>query len=286
MNTRLSGSSGTDGPVTHPADIELRNVTLRFPRPDGGDQLTIYEDFNLEVPSGSFVVLLGPSGCGKSTLLNLMDGLLQPTSAEALRILGRDIRRDPRARRHISYVFQSARLLPWRTLRRNVELALQGMDTQPHSEWDGLIEKYFRIAGLSDYMDYYPHQVSGGMRSRAAIVRAWVNEPQILLMDEPFSHLDELTSAELRRELSVIWDRDRVRRTVVFVTHDIHEATLLGQEVVMLTHRPARVCHREVIDLPWPRDPADERVFAVETKLRKVFTEAVGIVPPSDESSR
>jgi NitT/TauT family transport system ATP-binding protein len=248
-------------------------------------QLSVYEDFNLEVAPGTFLVLLGPSGCGKSTLLNLMDGLMMPTSADSVRVLDRDIRRDPSPRRQIAYVFQNARLLPWRTLRRNVELALEGMQTQPRAEWGRLTETYFRIARLSEYMDYYPHQVSGGMNSRAAIVRAWVNEPQILLMDEPFSQLDELTAAELRRELSAMWSRDRVRRTVVFVTHDIHEAALLGQEVVMLTHRPARVCHREVIDLPWPRDPADERVFAVETKLRKVFAESVGMVPSSPDKS-
>jgi NitT/TauT family transport system ATP-binding protein len=160
------------------------------------------------------------------------------------------------------------------------------MNTQPRAEWARLTEKYFGIAGLSEYMDFYPDQVSGGMKSRAAIIRAWVNEPQILLMDEPFSHLDELTAAALRRELSSMWIRDQVRRTVVFVTHDIHEAALLGQEVVMLTHRPARVCHREVIDLPWPRDPADERVFAIESKLQKIFAESVGIVPsPPDQSA-
>ena len=174
MNAPRS-SAGAGHPTRQTPDIDLGNVTLKFPRPDGKGQLTIYEDFNLKVAPGSFLVLLGLSGCGKSTLLNLMDGLLLPTSADALRILGRDIRRDRGARRQIAYVFQSARLLPWRSLRRNVELALEGMNTQPRAEWARLTEKYFEIAGLSEYMDYYPDQVSGGMKSRAAIVRAWVN---------------------------------------------------------------------------------------------------------------
>jgi NitT/TauT family transport system ATP-binding protein len=258
-------------------DIELRNVTLRFPRPDGKGTLPVYESFTLDIERGSFTVLLGPSGCGKSTLLNVIDGLITPTSADAVRVLGEDVRTNPDITRHTAYVFQSARLLKWKTLRGNVEFGLKGLAVQPRDRWNELMAKYFGVVGLSDFTHYYPHQVSGGMQQRAAIVRAWVNEPQILLMDEPFSHLDEITAAELRRELIKLWTRDTERRTIVFVTHDISEAVQLGSRIIMLTPRPASIAHEQVIDLPWPRADADEAVFDFEKKLRKVFAERAGV---------
>jgi ABC-type nitrate/sulfonate/bicarbonate transport system ATPase subunit len=257
-------------------DIELKNVTLQFPKPDGAGMLTVFENFDLDVEQGSFTVLLGPSGCGKSTLLNVMDGLLEPP-ADHIRILGQDIRKSADVTRQIAHVFQSPRLLRWKTLRGNVTFALKGLQTQPKERWNDLIENYFRVVGLSDYLDFYPHQVSGGMQQRAAIVRAWVNEPRILLMDEPFSHLDEITAAEMRRELTRLWTRDEPRRTIVFVTHDIKEAVKLGTHVVMLTPRPARICHTQEIDLPWPREDTDDPVFELERDLRRIFAERAGI---------
>lgn len=260
-----------------PLDIELKNVTLEFPRPQGPGTLVIYENFNLEVERGSFTVLLGPSGCGKSTLLNIVDGLLTPTRAETLRVLGEDLQRNPDVTRQCAYVFQSARLLRWKTLRGNIEFGLKGLGVQPRERWSELADRYFSVVGLTDYMDYYPHQVSGGMQQRAAIVRAWVNEPRILLMDEPFSHLDEITAGELRRELIRLWTQDEERRTVVFVTHDISEAVQLGQRIIMLTRHPAEICHEETVDLPWPRLEGDEELFEIEKELRKVFAERAGV---------
>ncbi len=274
---------GSPGTVRQPQapgnglDIELKNVTLRFPRPDGKGTLPVYEHFNLDIERGSFTVLLGPSGCGKSTLLNLVDGLLSPTSADALRVLGEDVRTNPDVTRHTAYVFQSARLLKWKTLRGNVEFGLRGLAVQPRERWDELMAKYFGVVNLTDFTHYYPHQVSGGMQQRAAIVRAWVNEPQILLMDEPFSHLDEITAAELRRELIKLWTRDEQRRTIVFVTHDISEAVQLGSRIIMLTPRPAEICYEQAVDLPWPRADDDERVFEIEKTLRRVFAERAGV---------
>jgi ABC-type nitrate/sulfonate/bicarbonate transport system ATPase subunit len=239
--------------------------------------LPVYENFDLSVEQGSFTILLGPSGWGKSTLLNIVDGLLSPTSAERLNVLGKDVREDPDVTRQCAYVFQSARLLKWKTLRENVEFGLKGLNTQPRERWPELIEKYFRVVGLSDFLDFYPHQVSGGMQQRAAIVRAWVNEPQILLMDEPFSHLDEITAAELRRELIRIWTQDEVRRTVLFVTHDITEAVQLGQRIIMLTPRPAEICFEQRVDLPYPRQPDSEAFVEIERTLRRVLAERAGV---------
>jgi NitT/TauT family transport system ATP-binding protein len=258
-------------------DIELRNVSLYFPRPDGQGTLPVYENFNLVVEQGSFTVLLGPSGCGKSTLLNIVDGLLTPQRAEVMNVLGKDLRKNPDVTRRCAYVFQSARLLRWKTLRGNVEFGLRGLGVQPRERWNELIEKYFTVAGLEGFQNYYPHQVSGGMQQRAAIVRAWVNEPDILLMDEPFSHLDEITAAELRTELVRLWTQDERRRTVLFVTHDMTEAVQLGQRIIMLTKRPAEICFEQIVDLPWPRRDDDEDVFEIEKRLRKVFAERSGV---------
>lgn len=272
MNSPLDGSAqGPNG-----IDIELRNVSLLFPRPDGEGMLPVYEDFDLVIERGSFTVLLGPSGCGKSTLLNIIDGLLRPHKADKLEVLGQDLRKNPDITRRCAYVFQSSRLLKWKTLRGNVEFGLRGLNVQPRDRWSSLIEKYFGVVGLSDFMDYYPHQVSGGMQQRTAIVRAFVNEPQILLMDEPFSHLDEITAAELRRELVRLWTQDEQRRTVVFVTHDISEAVQLGQRIIMLTQRPASICFEQIVDLPYPRRD-DESVFEIEKTLRRVFAERAGV---------
>jgi NitT/TauT family transport system ATP-binding protein len=268
-----AAGSERSGPVP---DVELVNGTLVFRAPRTGNPLPVYEDFSLAVERGSFTVLLGPSGCGKSTLLNVFDGLITPTHADAIRVMGEDIRRQPERTRQLAYVFQNARLLPWKTLRGNAEFGLRGLRLQPEERWDELIDKYFGLVGLDQYLDYYPHQVSGGMQQRAAIVRAWVNEPRVLLMDEPFSHLDEITAASLRRELIGLWMSEEDRRTVIFVTHDINEAVQLGTRIVMLTQRPAVIAHDEAIDLPYPRDPDDEALFEIEKSLRRIFSRKAG----------
>ncbi len=260
-----------------PLAIELSGVTLEFPDPSGRKGLTIYRDLDLSIERGSFTVILGPSGCGKSTLLNVIDGLVQPSHADAIRVLGTDIRTNHDITRNIGFVFQNARLLRWKTLRKNAEFGLRGLDIQPRDRWPQLIDQYFSAVGLHDYLDYYPHQISGGMQQRAAIVRAWVNEPQILLMDEPFSHLDEITAYDMRRELVRLWKMDEERRTIVFVTHDINEAVVLGDRIVMMTPKPAEICYEQRIDLPWPRDGSDDEIFRIERELRKVFADRAGV---------
>lgn len=259
------------------AEIELRNVSLSFPQPKTSERNVVYENFSIEIEKGSFTFLLGPSGCGKSTFLNIINGLLTPSSADAVLVDGKDIRKHPDLTRRMGYIFQGPRLLPWKTLRQNVEFGLQGLGVQPREMWGELVEKYFSMAGLSSFMNHYPSQVSGGMQQRAAIVRAWVNEPEILLMDEPFSHLDEITAAELRSELVSLWTREEQRRTIVFVTHNITEAAQMGSDVVVLTPTPSRICYRRQIDIPWPRSGTDDRVFDVEKELRKVFAERAGV---------
>ena len=188
-----------------------------------------------------------------------------------------DIRENPDLTRQMTYIFQSPRLLKWKTLRGNVIFGLRGLRVQPEERWDELINKYFGMVGLSEYMNYYPHQVSGGMQQRAAIVRAWVNEPRILLMDEPFSHLDEISAGELRRELIKLWSQEEPRRTIIFVTHDLSEAIQLGEDILMLTQVPAQVFYKQRVDIPWPREEGNEQVFELEKALRQVFFEQAGI---------
>lgn len=258
--------------------VSLDNIDLSFPdasRPDG--RKVIYEDFSLQIEKGSFTVLLGPSGCGKSTLLNIINGLLKPNTARGIVIDGTDLRSEPDLSRQMAYVFQGPRLLRWKTLAENAEFGLRGLGVQPREKWRELIDKYFRAVGLGDAQHLYPHQVSGGMRQRASIVRAWVNEPQILLMDEPFSHLDEITAAEMRRILTNLWTSEEERRTIVFVTHDISEAAQLATDIIMLTPAPSKICLRRKVELPWPRRMDSDEVIAVEKELRHAFAERAGI---------
>lgn len=263
-------------PAIPSPDVELDNVTLRFGRPGTAEESTIYEGMNLSVERGSFTAIIGPSGCGKSTLLNIVDGLLPPTHADGVRVMGTDIRTNPDQTRHLAYVFQDARLLPWKTLKENALFGLRGLSVQKRERWEGLLEKYFRMTGLQDYVNHYPSQVSGGMQQRAAIVRAWVNEPRVLLMDEPFSHLDEISAASLRRELIQLWNIDEDRRTVLFVTHDISEALQLGTRVVMLSQKPVEIVHDESVDLAYPRETENSEFFEAERRLRRIFAEKNG----------
>ncbi|RAH99003.1 ABC transporter ATP-binding protein [Acuticoccus sediminis] len=258
--------------------VSLEDIDLSFPGPAGSDtRKVIYENFSLQIEEGSFTVLLGPSGCGKSTLLNIINGLLKPTRAGGIVIDGEDLRRKPDLSRQMAYVFQGPRLLRWKTLAQNARFGLKGLGVQPKAKWDELIEKYFTAVGLRDAMHLYPHQVSGGMRQRASIVRAWVNEPQILLMDEPFSHLDEITAAEMRRILIDLWASEETKRTIVFVTHDISEAAQLATDIVMLTPAPSSICLRRKVDLAWPRQLDSDEVIGLEKELRHAFAERAGI---------
>lgn len=256
--------------------VSLKNLQLSFPDQSGGVK-QIYQGLDLEIEKGSFTVLLGPSGCGKSTLLNIIDGLLTPNSADEILIDGEDLRQHPELSRQMAYVFQGPRLLKWKTLTENAEFGLRGLGVQPRERWPELMRHYFGAVGLPDYMHHYPQQVSGGMQQRAAIVRAWVNEPEILLMDEPFSHLDEITAAEMRRLLVDLWRSDEVHRTIVFVTHDISEAAQLATDIVMLTPAPSSICFRRKVELPWPRQIESDEVMELEMELRRAFSERAGV---------
>src|SRR5271156_4502240 len=223
--------------------VRLRDVTVRFTNERA--TTTALDRISVEVPRGGFLTLLGPSGCGKSTLLRVVADLIPATSGD-IRVLGGSAA-TARARRDIGFVFQDASLLAWRTALENVALPLEvGGRTKrrPGREPRELIA----LVGLEGWENALPHELSGGMRQRVAIARALVNGPQLLLMDEPFGALDEITRDRLNEELLRIWENTGA--TILFVTHSIYEAAFLGQNVLLLAARPGRV--REVVPVPFP----------------------------------
>ena len=232
--------------------IQVIDVSKSFD--DGSERLTALDGVSLNVAHGEFVTLLGPSGCGKTTLLRLIGGLTEPTSGET-RIAGRTPA-EAQASKDLGFVFQEPSLLPWRTVSRNVRLPLEvnrQNSASNHSEVDDLL----RLVGLERYAGYYPNQLSGGMLQRVALARALAVGASLLLMDEPFGALDEITRESMRYELLRVWEADR--KTVVFVTHSIAEAVTLSDRVVMLSSQPGRVSGVIHVDLPRPRRRSMER---------------------------
>ncbi len=230
------------------------------------------QDISLTVAAGEFVSLIGPSGCGKSTLLRIMGDLITPTEGQ-VRVNGKSPR-GARLARDYGIVFQSPVLYDWRTVRRNVELPLEVMGFQRH-EWTERAERMLHLVGLQQFRGHYPWQLSGGMQQRVSIARALAFSPPILLMDEPFGALDELTRERMNQELLAIWVQ--THNTVVFVTHSIPEAVFLSSRVVVLTPRPGRIERIVEIDLPYPRSAGTRgspRFFDLVTRVRSALREA------------
>jgi NitT/TauT family transport system ATP-binding protein len=201
-------------------------------------------DIDFEITTGQFVSIVGPSGCGKSTLLRLIAGLVDPTSGD-LSVAGQPPRVARRPAARLSFVFQDATLLPWRNVRHNVGLPLELEHVARH-ERPALIDKVLHMVGLTEFEQSYPNELSGGMRMRASLARALVTEPELLLMDEPFGALDDITRQMLNEELSALWTRRRW--TGVFVTHNISEAVFLSERILVMSARPGRI----VADIPVP----------------------------------
>jgi NitT/TauT family transport system ATP-binding protein len=225
---------------------------------DGRQPLPAIADVSFGVPSGQFLSVLGPSGCGKSTLLRLIGGLLRPSHG-GVEVQG-ELPARAQARRDIGFVFQDPALLPWRNVSSNIRLPLE-IDGErrrrlPHP--DALLD----LVGLTDFSKYYPHQLSGGMQQRVAIARALAFDPSLLLMDEPFGALDEITRGDMRYELLRIWQSQAApagRKTVVFVTHSITEAVTMSDRVIVMSPRPGRVVADVDIELARPRTEEIER---------------------------
>lgn len=237
--------------------VQIRGVSHAFDGKSG--PLAVLDQVNLSIEAGEFVALLGPSGCGKSTLLRLVAGLEQPDrgklGADNVRIVGPDPSR--------LLVFQDATLFPWRTVRQNVALGLEARGVQ-RSEGHR-VEAALEMVGLQAFADALPHQLSGGMAQRAALARVLVNEPGLLLLDEPFGKLDALTRMTMQEELLRLWNDARF--TAIMVTHDVEEALLLAQRVIVLSNRPARMVHEVKVDLPYPRHRDDPDLVALRRNI-------------------
>jgi len=227
--------------------ISFRAVSKHFPAADGS-RLEVLRDVSFDVRIGDVVAILGPSGSGKSTLLNMAAGLIFPDAGQVV-VMGQstDAAVDWS---HVGYMFQDDRLLPWRVAVRNVALALEA-GSMPAAERMRRARAVLDLVGLAGFEHSYPHQLSGGMRSRVALARSLVGEPQILLMDEPFSRLDAQTRGSMHRELLRIHAMRGM--TILFVTHDVEEAVVLADHVVMMSARPGRVRRTIDIALPQPR---------------------------------
>ncbi len=207
-------------------------VGLTFPGP-----IRAVDQLDLEVPSGQFLSLVGPSGCGKSTLLRLIAGLI-PATAGTLRVAGLEPAAARRTARRMALVFQDATLLAWRTVADNVRLPLELLGT-PKAEQERLIRDGLNLIGLADFSQRYPAELSGGMRMRVALARALVTQPDLLLLDEPFGALDDISRQALNEELLALWGARGF--TAIFVTHNIAEAVFLSQRILVLSPRPARL---------------------------------------------
>ena len=252
---------------TRESIIEVNGVSKSFGT--GQDAVYALQDVSLKVEAGEFISLIGPSGCGKSTLMRVIADLIHPTSGD-VRVKGKTARQ-ARADRDYGIVFQSPVLYEWRNIRRNVELPLQVMG-YPKSEWDGRVNAMLELVGLRDFDHKYPWQLSGGMQQRVSIARALAFQPSILLMDEPFGALDEITREYMNLELLNIFTRTDV--TIIFVTHSIPEAVLLSTRVVVMTPRPGETRRIVPIGLPHPRafEPRETpRYYELVTEVREAL---------------
>jgi NitT/TauT family transport system ATP-binding protein len=227
------------------AKLSVEAVSLRF-MPRSGSPVTALECISLEVKNKEFSVIVGPSGCGKSSLLRLIAGLIQPTSG-AVYLDDRKVARPGKDR---GMVFQSYTLFHWLTVRENVEFGLRIANIKP-AERAMIARKFLAEVGLESFETAYPKQLSGGMMQRVALARALANDPEILLMDEPFGALDSQTRSLMQELLLRIWESSH--KTVLFITHDIDEAILLGDRVYVMTARPGRIKDMVVVDIARPR---------------------------------
>jgi NitT/TauT family transport system ATP-binding protein len=249
------------------ASLVIRDVDKWFAR-QNGERFKVLDGLSFEAREGCVTVLVGPSGCGKSTLLNAIVGLERVDRGEMSFLQANT---PLKGRPLIGYVFQSPRLLPWRTVGDNIRLALRGAGVH-RDQWQERLERYLDMVGLKEYMTQYPLYLSGGQRQRIGLARALAIESDLVLMDEPFASVDELTARELRKTTRRLCEQ--LHRTVLFVTHNLFEAAYMSDFVVVLTIRPARLAEYVTNPLSSPRDWTPEIYqFAANLENRVTFKE-------------
>jgi len=253
--------------MTEVPEIKLEQIEMRY-QTDTADVLALHQ-VSLDIAKGEFVSLLGPSGCGKTTLLRLMADLIEPTGGN-ITVAGKSAR-EARLAQKYGIVFQSPVLYDWRKVKDNITLPLELLGTKKSVREEKALE-LLELVGLQGFADKYPWQLSGGMQQRVAIARALSMEPEILLMDEPFSALDEFTRERLNEELLSVWSK--VQNTIVFVTHSIPESIFLSDRVFVLSPHPGRLS--SVVDIPLPRPRTAEmrnspQFFELIARIRDSF---------------
>ena len=251
--------------------VAVEKLGKTFATPGREGRFTVIDSISLTVDEGQFVSIVGPSGCGKSTLLNIIAGI-ETHDGGAVTVAPRAGKAGSAPR--IGYVFQSPRLLNWLTVEDNIRFVLEAQRI-PRPRWDDLVGKHLDLVGLGGQERNYPLNLSGGMQQRVAVARALAIGPDILLMDEPFSHLDAITARKLRFDLVDILAQ--ARPTILYVTHDLSEAIFLSDRIYMMSTRPARIFKEVTVDIPRPREPEDARVIGLEkTLLREFFSVVEG----------
>jgi len=254
----MTAQTQTETPI-----IAVANVQKTFSA--HGHSLTVFDGLSLEIERQGFLSIIGPSGCGKSTLLKLISGLEAPSGGTIL-FNGKPVSGPPRG---MIYVFQqyTKSIFPWRTVIQNIEFGLSCRVRLPRAQAREKCMEYIRLVGLDGYENHFPSQLSGGMQQRVVIARALICEPEVLLMDEPFSAVDAMTRAILQELLLKIWNTIPV--TILFVTHDVDEAVFLSKRIVSLSRAPASIREDVTIDLGYPRDPVLTRAEAHFGELHK-----------------
>ncbi len=245
------------------AMLEAKNLNVEYSTKKG--TMKAMENVSLDVEEGEFICLLGPSGCGKSTFLNIVAGFIKPTSG-SITLDDCEIKAPGRER---GVVFQEHALFPWLTIEQNIRFGLD-VKKMKKSEQEEIITKYLTMMGLTSFRNSFPKELSGGMKQRTAIARALANEPRILLMDEPYSALDEQTRRKLQYELSKIWQETKT--TIIFITHSIDEALILASKIVVMTPRPGKIC--KVFDLSKiarPRDESSETLLEIKQEITEIL---------------
>ncbi|KYC54004.1 MAG: Trehalose/maltose import ATP-binding protein MalK [Candidatus Methanofastidiosum methylothiophilum] len=253
--------------------VEVKNIFKSYISSDDGKPLPVVEDVSFKVYEGEFLCIVGSSGCGKTTILRLIAGLQDADSGEIL-LDGNKIKSTSSKR---GMVFQEFALFPWRTVQKNVEFGLEykGMTPEERNE---LSKKFVSMVGLSGYENSYPHQLSGGMKQRVAIARALVNDPDVLLMDEPFGALDAQTRNILQDELLRIWAE--TKKTIIFITHNVDEAVYLGDRVLVLTKRPAKIKKEFNINLSRRRKRTNIEFVMLRKEILDELMEEINIQSP------
>ncbi|WP_343247625.1 ABC transporter ATP-binding protein [Diplocloster hominis] len=241
--------------------VSCKNICMTYPSADGG--ANVLKDINFEVRENEFVVLFGPGQCGKTTMVNIIAGLLAPTSGTTT-VDGKEVE-GPGADRGV--VFQTIALFPWLTVMQNVEYGpkVRGIDREERRK---RAQYFIDLVGLSGFENTYPVKLSGGMKQRVGIARAYCNDPRVLLMDEPFGALDAQTRYLMEEELEKIWEKEK--KTIIFITNNIEEALYLADKVVVFSNCPAHIKKEYLVDMPRPRDYVSARFLELRKEINSV----------------